>query len=146
MIRDRERRLLYYTYRNIKYRCYDEDNCVYDYYGGRGIQMCDRWRYGIGDKNGFQFFVEDMGPRPAGRTLDRIDVNGDYEPANCRWASRLENQRNTRRRREITWKGVTLHYIEWAKKLSMNPETLRARVFRRNWPIGRAMTEGVHRE
>lgn len=80
------------SYRNAKARCYYSGSARYAEYGGRGIKMCDRWL------ESFDAFLEDMGERPVGMTLDRIDLNGDYEPSNCRWATadkQSENRRNT---------------------------------------------------
>jgi hypothetical protein len=75
-------------------RCYKVDCAEYYLYGGRGIQVCDRWREkGTGVVN----FVEDLGPRPEGTSLERKDVNGDYTPENCKWAGVKEQSFNKRR-------------------------------------------------
>lgn len=70
-------------------RCKNPISKAYKNYGGRGIKICDRWLK-------FEHFLADMGPRPEGRTLDRVNVNGNYEPNNCRWATRKEQAMNTR--------------------------------------------------
>jgi hypothetical protein len=81
---------LYGTWKGMVRRCNDVKNKNYPIYGGRGITVCVGWRFS------FDQFVEDMGPRPNGFTLDRIDVNGNYEKSNCRWASPKQQANNTR--------------------------------------------------
>ena len=82
----------YKVWCNMKVRCYNPKATDYKYWGGRGITVCERWR----GKDGFKNFLADMGPRPKGLTLDRINTNGNYEPANCRWATWLVQSNNRR--------------------------------------------------
>lgn len=77
------------TYRSMRLRCENPNHNSYRYYGGRGIKVCERWK-------NLANFIADMGDRPPGTTLDRIDVNGDYEPSNCRWATPKQQTANRR--------------------------------------------------
>lgn len=83
---------LYSVYYNIIARCYNKKSHNYKYYGGRGIGVCDRWN----KDGGFICFKEDMGERPVGYQIDRIDVNNDYSPENCRWVDKYTQMGNTR--------------------------------------------------
>lgn len=82
---------LWLTWQGMKKRCYNKNDTVYHRYGGRGIKVCDRW---VG-WNGFWNFVEDMGERPEGCTLDRVDNDKDYCKENCRWANQKEQTHNS---------------------------------------------------
>lgn len=86
------------THFGMLQRCYNPKNKRFAVYGGRGIRVCCRWRVGEGGKHPFELFLHDMGPRPMGHTLDRINKDGDYEPGNVRWAtvSQQNNNRNCR--------------------------------------------------
>jgi hypothetical protein len=115
---------LYSVWMNMKDRCRNPNFRQWSAYGGRGINVCDRW------KNDFKAFVEDMGPRPEGYSLDRINNDGNYEPGNCRWASRKEQQRNQRRAVYVEIEGARYRAVDLAAKASVKTDTILERAAR----------------
>ena len=121
----------------MKYRCYN-DNCThYKYYGGRGIIVCNEWL------NDFKTFYDwSMAHGYADNlTIDRIDVNGNYEPSNCRWVTMEEQASNKTNNVFITYNNETHTLTEWAKILNVNYKNLWQRIVKRKWAIERAFNQ-----
>lgn len=123
---------LYSIYCNMKQRCYNKNTRQYKNYGGRGIKVCDEW---LNNYTSFYNWAINNGYKD-NLTIDRINVNGNYEPTNCRWATNEEQKYNKTTSRYITYKEETHCLAEWAKILKMTPQKLRYRV--NNWDIKRA--------
>lgn len=118
-------------------RCRTKNHVSYPRYGGRGIKVCARWC-------SFPNFYLDMGPRPtAGHSLDRIDPNGNYEPGNCRWATRSEQQSNKRNTVYVTVDGKPAKLVEIAKGSTL-PITTIANRLRKGWALDAALAIPVH--
>jgi len=113
-------------------RCRRKENKSYKYYGALGVSVCSRWE-------SFAMFFADMGERPPGMTLDRIDPSGDYCPENCRWASAKEQNRNQRRTKMLTFNGETKALASWAEELGIKQRTLRARINVYGWSVEKAL-------
>lgn len=113
----------YTTWNQMKERCLNPKVKAYSRYGGRGISVCDRWRE-------FSNFLEDMGPHPEGLTLERIDNDGNYEPRNCRWATRKEQNRNRKSSRKIAGFGRVKLLCEWADELNLSSQFIHYHVGR----------------
>lgn len=116
-------------------RCYLVSQDSYEEYGGRGITVCGSWR------NSFEQFLSDMGEKPRGWSMDRIDPEGNYEPQNCRWASPITQANNKRNNKTITYNGKTQTIAQWARELKVPYHRLYLRIFRLGWSVDRALTE-----
>lgn len=130
----------YSTWLAVKARCLDPNSIGYAHYGGRGITICDRW------SASYEAFLADMGERPTGMTLDRIDNSRHYEPGNCRWATQSEQMRNTRVNRLLTFRGVTQSMAEWADAVGLSYPVLQSRLDQRGWSVERALTTPLLRQ
>jgi hypothetical protein len=116
----------------MKERCYNKTNKRYPDYGGRGINICNRWLYS------FENFLEDMGEHPENMTLERIDNNKGYELNNCKWATPKEQASNRRNNVYLTYQGQTKLLKTWAKEFHLKEQTLRKRISRK-WSTKRAL-------
>lgn len=115
----------YICWNNIKDRCRNKNNFQYKDYGERGIVVCDRWLYS------FSNFLEDMGEKPSNaHSIDRIDVNGNYCPENCRWATNEQQCSNKRNSVLLLFDGEIKTLTKWASIFDMSPKTLKWRLFK----------------
>lgn len=127
---------LYRVWGNMKARCYIKSSSRYYRYGARGITVCDEWKNSFDAfqewamKNGYK---EDL-------TIDRIDVNGNYEPSNCRWATVKEQMNNYSRNHFLEYNGKNQTITEWAEELNINKGTIKSRL-KAGWSIERTLTE-----
>ena len=130
---------LYKIYVHMKQRCYNKKDKNYIYYGARGIKICDNWLYNFMNfyKWAFETGYKDN------LTIDRIDVNGDYEPNNCRWATRKEQANNQTSNRLITYNGITKNISKWAEEYNIPYEILQNRITKHGWDIEKALTQPI---
>lgn len=126
----------YRAWLDMRNRCFCKSNPRFKDYGGRGISICIRW-------NDFRIFLHDMGLRPNGKSLGRIDNDGHYTPENCRWESRSEQQRNRRTNRILTFRGLSWPVVQWAEHLGIKPETIHGRL-RKGWPLKKVLHNGLY--
>lgn len=124
----------YRTWCTMLQRCYYKKHKSYSDYGGRGITVCARWRESFVD------FLADMGERPDGFLIGRIDNNGNYEPGNCRWETYTQQARNRRSSKLITFNGQTRTLEEWSETIGIRRDALGHRLLN-GWSIERAITE-----
>lgn len=117
----------------MKGRCLNPDDQKYADYGARGIKVCERWQ------SGFETFLEDMGEAPDGKTIDRINNDGNYEPGNCRWATRKEQANNRRVTVMLTANGKTQCLSDWAKDTGLDIDLIRNRISLHGWSHDKAI-------
>jgi hypothetical protein len=122
----------YNSWRGVISRCFTPTDRNWPRYGGVGIKCCERWR-------SFDAFLEDMGERPAGTSLDRIDNAGNYEPGNCRWATHSEQVRNSRAARYLEHDGRCMIIRDWAKVIGRPDKVISTRLSR-GWSVERALS------
>lgn len=128
----------YRCWQNIINRCHRPCHGSYKNYGARGIVVCDRWRASVKD------FIADMGLSPSPKhSIERIDNDGNYEPGNCRWATKIEQCRNVRSNRLFEWNGKTMCAAEIAESVGLKYSTLHTRL-ERGWPIEEAVKPPKH--
>jgi len=123
----------YISWQAMTQRCGDPARDSFGGYGGAGVTVCERWQ-------SFPAFLEDMGERPDGTTIDRIDGSLGYQPGNCRWATPVEQANNKRTNRQITMNGETRSLAQWAVAVGITEACLRTRIDRLGWSIERALT------
>ena len=126
----------YTAWCDMKTRCYNPNSNRYKQYGGRGIKVCDRWLHS------FENFFKDMGARPSNEySLDRIDVDGNYEPNNCRWATEQQQANNKTTNRFLAYNNEEHTVSEWARIIGISPKLMQERISN-GWTVEKCITYG----
>lgn len=128
---------------SMKMRCHNPNTKAYKDYGARGIGVCDRWRFGESGKTAVECFIEDMGPRPEGATIERKRNNDGYSKDNCIWATRVQQGRNKRNNLRLKFDGRSLTISEWSEKLGISKKTLNSRFYNYKWSVEKTLAEPV---
>lgn len=116
------------SWKSMRERCNSKNHVKYNDYGGRGITICKEWQ------DSFDTFLEDMGEKPdKSYSIDRIDNNGNYEPSNCKWSTRKEQQNNRRNCWYITLNGETLTITQWSERMDIHHQVIRNRIKHLKW-------------
>lgn len=122
------------TWLSMRQRCYDPKNKAYRFYGARGITICDEWL------KSYSSFLAHVGRKPSPEhSIERIDNNGNYEPGNVRWATRVEQCNNRRSSHFLDWNGKCQTMAQWGREVGIDPLTLSARLSR-GWSAEKTLT------
>ena len=127
---------LYNVWNGMMTRCNNPKSDHFYRYGGRGIKVCDEWLHNY---TAFRDWALSHGYED-GLTIDRIDVDGNYNPDNCRWITSAEQMKNTSANRLLTFNGETLVLADWARRVGLSPETISKRI-KRGWSVEKTLTE-----
>ena len=130
------RKKLYWVWGDMVGRCTNPNHAAFENYGGRGIAVCGRWRL-------FENFSQDMGTRPEGGMLDRKNNDGNYEPNNCRWSTRKEQNSNRRNCIYVDCDGERVTLREYCRRKDIKYRPIVKRIQDRGWPIPLALTVPV---
>lgn len=122
----------YISWSHMKARCNNKNDKRWEQYGGRGIKYCKEWEH-------FSNFVRDMGDRPLGLTLDRIDNDGDYCKQNCRWTDAKTQLNNTTRNKRYFLNGVSKTLSQWIEHFGLKPSTVRQRFYVYHWSLEKSL-------
>lgn len=125
----------YSAWGSMRQRCNNPNTAGYHRYGGRGIKVCKRWDH-------FANFLADMGERPPGTSIDRIDNDGNYTPSNCQWLDHRKNSAKTCKIKWLTYNGRTQSASAWCREFGLPKQTLYHRLWN-DWPIAVALTTPI---
>ena len=128
---------IYAVWNSMVMRCHNKNSLSYKHYGAKGIKVCKRWRK-------FENFLDDMGQPDVGLQLERKNNNGNYTPANCKWATLHEQARNKSTSRKITFNGKTLCLCDWSKIVGIGQLTISCRIDILGWSVRKALTTPVN--
>lgn len=129
---------VYSSWCSMLSRCENENNAAFKDYGGRGITVCEQW-------HDFRNFLSDMGLPPEGMTIDRIAVNGNYEPENCRWADKITQMNNRRGNVLLSFNGKTLSVAQWVRDTGLPRTTILGRLGRK-WSVEKTLMTPLMRD
>lgn len=134
---------LFKTWSGMIDRCHNSNSPLYPYYGSRGIEVCERWLRGNSTVSAFECFCTDMGDKPSSElSIERRDVNGNYEPSNCEWANPEVQSNNKTNNVHIDFDGRRMTVSQWSRETGISRETLRTRM-KMGWSSHDVLTRPV---